>query len=342
MVRRVLWVFALALFGLTGANAQSDVPILSGGAGFLGTTQGGASFYQPVIAPVLAVPLGEHWLIESRADLRGFVSRENGTTGPYQWQSFETLEYLQLDYIANSHLTITAGRFLTPFGIYTERITPIWISKLQNAPIIAGIGIGTEYSDGFMVRGALISNPRYAVNYTAYFSTLSTVSKFESQRQTGGRVGVFFPSTRLEVGTSYERTLQNQHSNSFGLDVSWIPRRLPLDIKGEWAHSLGGYGYWIQAAYRLSQLGGADSAVGRLEPVFRMQQFFRTQQVAGDFLPSTNVTGPEFGLNYYLPHEIRLNGSYGRQFISQSTNINVWEFGITYRFLFPLWPGESK
>jgi hypothetical protein len=342
MVRRILWVFALALFGLTGANAQSNVPILSGGAGFFGATQGGASFYQPVIAPVLAVPLGERWLIESRADLRGFVSRENGTTGPYQWQFIDTLEYLQLDYNANSHLTITAGRFLTPFGIFNERISALWINKFQDAPAMVAIGTADGYSDGFMVRGALISNDRYAVNYTAYFSTLSTVTKFESQRTTGGRVGVFFAGTRLEVGTSYERTLQNQHSNSFGLDLSWIPYRLPIGIKGEWAHSLSGYGYWIQGSYRLSQLGGADSVIGRLEPVFRMQQFFRSQQVAGDNLPSTNMSRPEFGMNYYLPHEIRLNASYGRQYISQSTDINIWEFGITYRFLFPLWPGESK
>ena len=104
MVARVLLAFTLMLCGLSGASAQSDVPILSGGAGFLTATQGDHTFLQPVVAPVLVVPLGEHWLIESRADLRGFVSRENGTTGPYQGQFFGTLEYLQLDYNVNSHL----------------------------------------------------------------------------------------------------------------------------------------------------------------------------------------------------------------------------------------------
>lgn len=342
MIERVLWVSTLALFGLTGASAQSSVPILSGGAGFWGATQGGNTFFQPVLAPVLAVPLGENWLIESRADLRGLISREDGTTGPFQGQFFGTLEYLQLDYNANSHLTITAGRFLTPFGIFNERLSAIWITKFQDAPVIAAIGTADGYSDGFMLRGALISNRRYAVNYTAYFSTLSTITKFESERTTGGRVGVFVPGTRLEVGTSYQRKLQNQQMNSFGTDVSWAPYSLPLEIKGEWAHSLSGHGYWIQGAYRLSQLGGGNSAIARLEPVFRMQQFFRSQHIAGDSLPSTNMRLPEFGLNYYLPHEIRLNASYGREYLSNSTDVNVWEFGITYRFLFPLWPGESK
>ena len=243
MTTKVLWVFALALFAITAASAQSNVPIISGGAGFFGATQGGITFFQPVVAPVLAVPLGENWLIESRADLRGFVSREDGATGPLQDQFFGTLEYLQLDYNANSHLTITAGRFLTPFGIFNERLSAIWINKFQDAPVIAAIGTADGYSDGFMLRGALISRRRYAVNYTAYFSTLSTITKFESERTPGGRVGVFVPGTRLEVGTSYERKLQNQRMNSFGTDVSWAPYSLPLEIKGEWAHSLSAVSY---------------------------------------------------------------------------------------------------
>ena len=342
MGARVLLALTLVLFGLSGVSAQSDVPILSGGAGFLSATQGDTTFFQPVVAPVLVVPLGEKWLVESRADLRGFISREDGSTGPYQGQFFGTLEYLQLDYNANSHLTITAGRFLTPFGIFNERISAIWINKFQDAPTMDAIGTAGGYSDGFMLRGALVSNDRYVVNYTTYFSTLSTVNKFESERTFGARLGVFLPSLGLEVGTSYQRKLQDQRMNTFGTHLSWTPSGLPLEVKGEWAHSLSGQGYWIQGGYRLSQFGGSNSAIGRLEPVFRMQQFFRSRLIAGDSLPSTNVRRPEFGLNYYLPKEVRLNASYGRQFISQSTDVNVWEFGITYRFLFPLWPGASK
>jgi hypothetical protein len=342
MKTRYLGGFALALFGLQGIHAQSTVPILSGGTGFFSATQGGSTFFQPVVAPVVVVPFGENWLIESRADLRGFISREDGTTGPYQGQFFGTLEYLQLDYNANSHMTITAGRFLTPFGIFNERLSAIWINKFQDAPNIAAIGTAGGYSNGFMLRGALVSTERFAVNYTAYFSTLSTISNLESERTSGGRVGLFLPGRRLEIGTSYQRTLQNQQMNSFGNDISWAPYHLPMEIKGEWAHSLSGYGYWLQGSYRLSQLGGADSTIGRLEPVFRMQQFFRSQLVAGDSLPGTNRRYPEFGLNYYFPHEVRLNASYGRQYNAHDTDTNVWEFGVTYRFLFPLWPGESR
>jgi hypothetical protein len=339
---KVFRTLLLLIVGSSLARAQENVPIVSGGAGFFGASNAGASFFQPVVAPVLSIPLGNNWLIESRADLREVISREDGTSGPYQGQFFGTLEYLQLDYNATSHLTITAGRFLTPFGIFTERLSAIWINKFQDAPIITPIGTGGAYNDGFMVRGALISKDTYAVNYAAYFSTLSTVSNLESQRGAGGRVGVFLPSTRLEVGVSYRRTLEGNHFNSVGMDFSWSPYRAPLEIKGEWAHSPSGNGYWIQASYRLSQLAGSRAFLSRLEPVFRMQQFFRDEAVAGDSLPSSNAQLPEFGLNYYLPHEIRLNASYGREFFSRSTDVNVWQYGITYRFLFPMWPGGSR
>jgi hypothetical protein len=324
------------------SRAQENVPIVSGGAGFFGATNGGVSFFQPVLAPVLAIPLGNQWLVESRADLREVISREDGASGPYQGQFFGTLEYLQLDYNATPHLTITAGRFLTPFGIFTERLSAIWINKFQDAPIITPIGTGGAYNDGFMVRGALVSNSSYIVNYAAYFSTLSTVSNLESERGAGGRAGVFLPGTRLEVGVSYRRTLEGNHSNSVGMDFSWSPHRIPLAINGEWAHSPNGYGYWLQASYRLSQLAGTHAFLGRLEPVVRMQQFVRSEAVAGDSLPRSNATRPDFGLNYYLPHEIRLNASYSREFFERGTDVNIWEYGITYRFLLPMWPGGSR
>ncbi len=315
---------------------------MSGGAAFFGSNQGGANVFQPVLAPVLVIPLVDRFLIESRADLREVIFRQDGTSGPYKGEFFGTLEYLQLDFDATPHLTLTAGRFLTPFGIFNERLSAIWIDKFQDAPYIAAIGTGMGYSDGLMARGALISNRSYVVNYEAYFSTLSTINKLESQRGVGGRIGLFLPGARLEVGTSYRRTLQDPRTNSEGVDLSWEPYSVPLEVKGEWARSSSGNGYWIQASYRLSHFGGANSALARLEPVFRMQQFFRSQPVSDDSLPSSNASRPEFALNYYLPHEIRLNASYARQYFAQSTDTNVWEFGVTYRILFPLWPGESK
>jgi hypothetical protein len=322
-------------------HAQSSPPIVSGGVGFITTVNGGSTVLQPIIAPVIAAPLGKRWLFETRLDLRGSISQPNQTAG-YQSQFSDTIEYAQVDYNAASWLMIIAGRFLTPFNMYNERFTAIWIRNLQDAPIIFPIGTRTiGYSDGLMARGQLVSRKDYQVDYTAYYSALSTVDKLESGRAAGARIGVFFPATGLELGASYQKLLQDQRTNSVGAYFSWQHNGTPLAVRGEYAHSLFGQGYWIEGAYRLSRFGGQNSLLGRVQAVGRVQQFVHSMTDPSGSLPSADTERAEFGLNYHLPREVRLDASYGRQF-SPLGNRNVWNFAVTYRFLFPLFPGKGR
>jgi hypothetical protein len=325
-----------------GLCAQSDTPILSGTVAFLGSKTQGASFFQPVIAPVLVAPLGDHWLVESRAYIQGFIARDNGTSGPYSGQFLAGLDYLQLDYIANSHFTISAGRYLTPFNVYNERFTALWISNFQNAPIIFPVGTRTSgSSNGFMVRGDAIAREDWTLTYTAYFSAATTIENLGSGRAAGGRVGVFLPHQGIEVGASYQRFLQNQHHNDSGMYFAWQPPQIPLDVRAEYAHSPGGHGYWLEGDYKFASKRGTNSWLGRLQALARVQQFFTDNPTPEDLLPFVNVNQFDLGLNYYLPHSVRLNGTYGRQY-SSAGDFNIWNFGITYRFLFPAWPGGHK
>jgi hypothetical protein len=50
------------------------------------------------------------------------------------------------------------------------------------------------------------------LNYATYFSTLSTVNKFESDRTAGGRLGFFLPGPRIEVGASFQKELQEERA----------------------------------------------------------------------------------------------------------------------------------
>lgn len=343
MIRRALAVAVLIASCALCAGAQSNVPIISGSADFLTSTQGGATTLLPELIPVVAAPLGNHLLFESRGELLEFYSRQNGTTGPYQRQFFWAVDYMQIDYVATPWLTIVAGRFLTPFNMYSERLTQPWIHNFQNLPFIYEFGNApTGASTGLMARGVLVSHDAYQVNYAAYYSTLVDLNNhWGTGRTAGGRGGMFFPRQRLEVGFSYQRFLQDRHRNTEGAYFSWQPNSVPLDVKAEWAHSPSGQAYWLEGLYRLSRFRGPDSVLGRLAPVARVDQFKRNQFLSGDELPGGNVNEGDFGLNYYLPHEVRLNGSYGRQFSSQR-DVNVWNFALTYRFLFPMWPGGSK
>jgi hypothetical protein len=336
-----LSLLAVAAMSCVPQCAAQDVPLISGGVGFFTETNGGNTTYVPAISPVLAAPVGQRFLIESRAFIDdSFFPKGSGNSG-YTSSSFFGLTYLQLDYLATPHITVVGGYFLTPFGTYNERLSPIWISNFQSAPLITPLGtMGTESSLGGMLRGSALSTPKFSIDYAAYFSASSTVPQFQAERSAGGRMDIYFPEKRLEIGTSYGRLLQGTQKNFEGFHVWWEPANTWFRLRSEYAHGPHSQGYWIEADSRLTHWGGPESLLGRVEPVFRMQQTFRSSPDPSDGLPSVNTQQADFGLDYRLPHEVRINTSYSRQF-SSSGDHNVWETGIVYRFLFPTWKGKQ-
>jgi hypothetical protein len=315
---------------------ERPVPILTGNAGFFTNVSGGQTELVPSITPVLLVPLGDRCLVESRAEFKGEFERPD-EGGSYGGKVEQEIDYLQVDYIANRYLTVTAGRFLTPFGIYNERLYPIWIRSLQPPPLIFPLGTGS--SDGLMLRGGFSLNPKVNLNYATYFSTLSTLNKFEADRTAGGRLGFFFPGPRIEAGVSFQKLLQEERSNAFGFHFAWQPLALPLNLRSEYVRSHDGSGYWIEAAYRLSQVPFWQKALRRTEIVGRGQQLFAgeiDEDEAEEYgLPDVNTRQGDIGLNYYLRDGLKASASYSRRFNSDG-NVNLWTVGVAYRFALPL------
>ena len=324
------------LLAAQSPDNERPVPILTGNAGFFTNVEGGKAELAPEINPVILLPLGDRWLIEARGEFKGEFERPDGA-GPYGGRVEQEVDYLQVDYIASPYLTITAGRFLTPFGIYNERLYPIWIRSLQPTPLIFPLGTGS--SDGAMLRGGFSLSSTVNLNYAAYFSTLSTVNKFESDRTVGGRMGLFLPGPRVEAGFSYQKELQEERSNAFGFHFAWQPTALPLNLRSEYARSHDGSGYWIEAAYRLSQVPFWQKALRRTEVVGRAQQLFAgeiDEDEAEEYgLPDVNTRQGDFGLNYYIRDGLKASASYSRRFNSDG-NVNLWTLGIAYRFALPL------
>ena len=198
-------VFALTIFCAGRYGIAQNTPLISGGAGFFTSTNGGNTIYTPIIEPLIDVPIGNHFLIESRA-LLGESIFPNGNG--YDHSHFVSLTYLQGDYFISSHVTAVAGSFLIPFNTFNDRLSPIWISNFQDGPIIAGLGVMTGTGVGGMLSGSAIANNKYSISYNAWYSTRSGNMQFASDRASGGRVSLYLPEKRLEVGLSYDRQLQ--------------------------------------------------------------------------------------------------------------------------------------
>ena len=333
---------AIILLGVAPPSHGQDTPLLSGGAGFLTDTTKGNTSYLPLLEPLAAVPVGERVVIESRAALGETFSHDPGNPG-VKHNHFANLTYLQADIIAQRHLTLVLGDYLIPFNTYNERLSPVWINNLQDGPLVASLGLLNSGSGlGAQVRGNLIKAQNFLVDYAAFFSTRSSSEQFRATRAGGGRLSVYVPERRLELGLSYDRSLQGlqpAHENFYGAHLWWEPRDTGLRFRSEYARGHHAHGYWVEADFRSAAFGGLDSWVGRLEPVFRMQQTFRRDTIVSDGLPFQNVQRADFGLDYNLPHTVRILTSYSRQF-SSAGNDNIWETGIVYRYLFPAWKGK--
>lgn len=242
------------------ADGPKPVPVFSAGMGFITQFQGGQPHLDPLVSPIFLVPLGDRWLIESRDTFESDLTPPPGS-GTFRGKVEKEVDYLQLDFIANSYFTVTAGRFVTPFGVYNERLYPIWIRDLQTDPLILPIATGpSNASTGAMVRGGFSANSSITINYAMYFSTLSTLSPIDSDRTIGGRVGIFLPKHRLEVGGSFQNLLQDERFNSFGFHFAWQPLPIPLDLESGIC-ALGNW-QWLLGRIGLPLVGNASLATG--------------------------------------------------------------------------------
>ena len=314
----------------------SPIPILTGYSGFQATFQPGQQQLQPVIAPIILLPLGRRVLIEGEGEFEGEYTKTTGQPWVRHWS--KGLEYLQANIFVNRDLTVVGGRFLTPFGIFNERLHPFWIKNVFINPIVTALEM--DSSTGGMLRGGIRLAPDLNINYAAFFSAASTLKWADATRAAGGRFSIFLPNERLEIGTSFKRQLQDEHFNTYGADITWQAKKVPLDLRGEYVRNrLQGSGYWLEGAYRLRQVSFARPFFRKSQAVVRMEQFFVPKSATGgegdSELPDVSTQRVLFGWNYYFTDALKIGASYGRSFSSERDH-NLWTIGIAYRWMIPL------
>jgi hypothetical protein len=128
------------------------------------------------------------------------------------------LEYATLFYTVNDYVTIGAGRFLTPFGTFSERLHQAWINKLPDNPFAFDDGgITPEGTMGVEIRGAFALGETSKVMYAVYagnsprLETQTTdagilfddnLTDVKDRKVVGARLGVL-PIPELEIGYSF-------------------------------------------------------------------------------------------------------------------------------------------
>ncbi len=190
-----------------------------------------------------------------------------------------------------------------------------------------------------MVRGSAVSTPDFSLDYAAYYSAASSNQNFASDNSWGGRSSIYLPRGRFELGASFARVAAGERTNNVAIHAWWEPAETFFKLRSEYDHGTHAQGYWMEADYRLAHFSGPETPIGRLEPVLRWQQVFRNSPDPNDGLPSADTRQIDAGLDYHLPHEVRINTSYSRR-LSSAGNNNIWQTGIVYRFLFPAWRGK--
>jgi hypothetical protein len=316
------------------------VPILTGSTAYFTRVTAGAVQDAPSVSPLLLFPMGDKWLVEAKGSYSDTFAK--AANGSYKGTISYGLTYAQVDYIANRYVTLVGGRFTTPFGMYAERLAPNWIRALQTGPLTSSLVSGSSL--GGMLRGGFpAGTEKVNFNYAAYFSSNNTNHILATDRSTGGRISLFMPGPRFEIGASFQQVLQADHAHAFGIHSEWQPNRFPITLRSEFVRQSGmkGSAYWIESVYRLSQI----PPLRRLELVGRGEQFFADPKLTPALAKKLGSLGRDTnegdaGLNYYLRDDVRASASYGRQFIV-GKDANLWVVGLTYRFVMPLGPTGS-
>jgi hypothetical protein len=198
-------------------NRLGTTKFLLTGYSFAGFTdkRGQNSSFSAGFNPIFLWELSDRLLFEGELEFE--------LTSPHGTGSSETetsLEYANFSYLLNDYMTIGAGKFLLPFGIFNERLHPAWINKLPDRPLPYDdeVGIAPEAGIGVFLRGAFPAGST-KFNYAFYIDNgpalitedLETAGmldfdNFEDNNHNktiGWRLG-FLPVPELEVGYSMQ------------------------------------------------------------------------------------------------------------------------------------------
>ncbi|MBX9851337.1 MAG: hypothetical protein K2X86_06215 [Cytophagaceae bacterium] len=175
------------------------------------------------------------------------------------------LEYINASYFLNKYMTIRAGKFLSPFGIFQDRLHPSWINKLPSNPLGYGHdGVGPSADLGVDVRGGIPLGVS-KLNYSLYISNgpvlnvgeeepgeegqliYETAEDNNKNKAIGGRLGFLpFSNSSLELGFSFQNAkpgdrnseYKDVKASQYAADLTYVKQldfiKGIIDVKAQW------------------------------------------------------------------------------------------------------------
>src|SRR5260221_2062423 len=180
----LLGLLFLLSVGMKGQNNNNDdgakpisfedgirpIPILTGSTAYFTRVTAGQFQDAPSVSPLLLLPLGDRWLIEGKGSYSDTYT--TNAQGNYVGKASYGLSYLQTDFITK-YVTVSAGRFAAPFGVYNERLAPHWIRDLPISPMINSPLTGSA-AGGVIPGGFPAGTPKNKIELAPFFFSSHT------------------------------------------------------------------------------------------------------------------------------------------------------------------------
>ncbi len=214
------------------------------------------SFNNLVFSPILLWQPHKNILIEAELEM-GLAGRET---------SLE-LGYADASFFVSKYLTIRTGKFTSPFGIFQDRLHPLWINKLPTVPVGSGedeLGVGPTSEIGIDFRGGVPLGSS-KMNYSVFLAngaqlvtdpadaakqgtlTYGNAAAINKKMTVGGRFGLLpFSNSSLELGISYRNgnvgdknsVYKNVGAQMYALDLTYVKQlsfiKGLIDIKAQY------------------------------------------------------------------------------------------------------------
>jgi hypothetical protein len=216
----------------------------------------GAAFNNLVFNPILLWQPHKNILIEAEMETEIEGSETKIDMG-----------YANASFFLNKYLTVRTGKFISPFGIFQDRLHPSWINKLPTVPVGTGedeLGVGPTSEIGIDFRGGIPLGSA-KMNYSIFFAngaqlitdpaepgkqgtlTYGNAEVINKKLTGGGRIG-FLPlsNSSLEVGFSYRNgnvgdknsAYKSIGSQMYALDLTYVKQldfiKGMFDVKAQW------------------------------------------------------------------------------------------------------------